>query len=148
MTDARQAASRRAVLFGATAIGLCAVWTRTADAEEATLTPDAALAKVQSGEILLIDVRTPDEWARTGLPEGGTALDMRRDDFTQALLALAEGQTDRPIALICASGGRSGHMTRELSRAGFTRIIDVPEGMLGSRAGPGWLERGLPVTQP
>lgn len=148
MTDLRQSASRRAVLFGAAAMGLCAFGIRPAAAEEATLTPDAALAKAQSGEILLIDVRTSDEWARTGLPEGGTALDMRRDDFTAGLLALAEGQTDRPIALICASGGRSGYMARELGRAGFTRIIDVPEGMLGSRAGPGWLGRGLPVTQP
>ncbi|MBZ8118456.1 rhodanese-like domain-containing protein [Roseovarius sp. LXJ103] len=148
MTKDRPAIGRRAVLFGAAAMGLGAFWTGPAEAEQATLTPDAALAKARSGEILLIDVRTPDEWARTGLPEGSSPLDMRRNDFTQALLALVEDQTDRPIALICASGGRSGHMTRALSRAGFTQVIDVPEGMFGSRAGPGWLERGLPLTQP
>lgn len=37
-------------------------------------------------------------------------------------------------------------MTERLRAAGFTQIIDVPEGMLGSGAGPGWLKRGLPVV--
>ena len=36
-------------------------------------------------------------------------------------------------------------MARRLSEAGFTQIIDVPEGMLGSAAGPGWLALDLPV---
>ena len=34
-----------------------------------------------------------------------------------------------------------------LREAGFTNIIDVPEGMLGSGAGPGWLKSGLPLTE-
>jgi len=35
---------------------------------------------------------------------------------------------------------------RVLEKAGFTRIVDIPEGMLGSSAGPGWLARDLPVV--
>jgi hypothetical protein len=38
-------------------------------------------------------------------------------------------------------------MSNLLENAGFTNIIDVPEGMMGSRAGPGWLKRGLPVVK-
>lgn len=39
-------------------------------------------------------------------------------------------------------------VARALSRYGYTRVYDVPEGMSGSRAGPGWLARGLPVIRP
>ena len=32
-----------------------------------------------------------------------------------------------------------------MTKAGFSNIIDVPEGMLGSAAGPGWLAADLPT---
>jgi rhodanese-related sulfurtransferase len=106
-----------------------------------------AHAQALAGTITLIDIRRPDEWARTGVPEGGVALDMRRDDFIEALLAEVSGAKDAPIALICARGVRSRGMSQRLKQAGFTQIIDVPEGMLGSGAGPGWIKRGLPVIE-
>lgn len=108
-------------------------------------TPDAHAAAM-SGEVLLVDIRRPDEWERTGLGEGALPLDMRRADFTKALLAQTGGRTDVPVALICARGVRSRAMSARLFEAGFTRIIDVPEGMSGSGAGPGWLKRGLPTV--
>ena len=108
-------------------------------------TPDAHRAAV-SGEIVLVDIRRPDEWARTGVGEGAVTIDMRRDDFTDVLLQHTAGRTDAPVALICARGVRSRRMTERLTAAGFTTIIDVPEGMLGSGAGPGWLKRGLPTV--
>ncbi|MFD3190639.1 rhodanese-like domain-containing protein [Sedimentitalea sp. HM32M-2] len=97
-------------------------------------------------QVLLIDIRRPDEWRDTGLPRHAHALDMRRDDFGAALTALTAGDRARPIALICARGVRSARLARRLSNAGFDQIINVPEGMLGSPAGPGWLAAGLPVT--
>lgn len=108
-------------------------------------TPDAHSAAL-SGEVVLIDIRRPDEWQRTGVGQGAVPLDMRRDDFTDALLVQTAGRTDVPIALICARGVRSRGMTARLTAAGFTNIIDVPEGMLGSGAGSGWLKRGLPTV--
>ena len=119
----------------------------TADAsgEGMLSTPDAHAAAL-SGDIVLVDIRRPDEWDRTGLGEGALPIDMRRDDFIDALLAHTDGRTDVPVALICARGVRSRNMTRRLQGAGFTAIIDVPEGMLGSGAGPGWLKRGLPIV--
>ena len=47
---------------------------------------------------------------------------------------------------MCARGVRSRRLTARLTEAGFTNIIDVPEGMLGSSAGPGWLKNDLPTT--
>jgi len=113
-----------------------------------TLTAPQAHDKAQSGTITLIDIRRPDEWAATGSAAGAIRLDMRRADFTDALTAAVGGARDAPIALICARGVRSARLGNALRTAGFTRIIDVPEGMLGSSAGPGWIGRGLPVEQP
>lgn len=99
------------------------------------------------GEILLIDIRRPDEWQATGSPASGHRLDMRREDFTEALLELTGGAMDTRVALICMRGVRSSRMTNRLTEAGFTNIIDVPEGMLGSGAGPGWINARLPVDR-
>lgn len=101
----------------------------------------------QDGEIFLIDIRRPDEWKKTGSGEGAKRLDMRRKDFVVALDAVTGGDRTQPIALICARGVRSAYMTNRLAAAGFTNIIDVPEGMVGSGAGPGWIKRGLPLVR-
>lgn len=103
------------------------------------------LASAQA--ITLVDIRRPDEWAATGSGAGAVRLDLRRRDFVSALRALVDGDTSAPIALICARGVRSLYTSRQLAKAGFTNIIDIPEGMMGSRAGPGWLKRGLPVVR-
>ncbi len=97
------------------------------------------------GDILLVDIRTPNEWQASGVAEGAVPLDMRRDDFEAALGDLVDGDQGAAIALICARGVRSARLTNRLIEAGFTNIIDVPEGMLGSAAGPGWVRAGLPV---
>ena len=117
-----------------------------AENTDATMSPLQVHQAAVAGEVLLIDIRRPEEWAQTGVGEGAIPLDMRRRDFENALTEAADGDTARPIALICARGVRSRRMTERLRAAGFTQIIDVPEGMLGSGAGPGWLERGLPVV--
>lgn len=143
--------SRRAagIVAGAALIGgglFAAQWFNIgASAEGALSAPQAHTAAV-SGDIVLIDIRRPDEWARTGVPEGALALDMRREDFTDMLLAKLDGDRSMPVALICARGVRSRRLSERLIVAGFTSILDVPEGMLGSGAGPGWLDRGLPVV--
>lgn len=150
--------SRRQLLLGLGGIGLGGVglaaglgayWWRSqpVDHDHPRLTPAAAFAAAKAQEITLIDIRTPREWRQTGLPVGAIAIDMRRDDFLQALSVAVAGDLARPVALICARGVRSARMTRVLAAAGYSRIIDVPEGMLGSASGPGWIAADLPVTQ-
>jgi len=120
----------------------------TADVVGTDLTAPQAWQAAARGDITLVDIRRSDEWRRTGVPQGAVALDLRRPDFVEALLAQTAGQKDTPVALICARGVRSGRLAARLREAGFSRIIDVPEGMLGSGAGPGWIARGLPVVKP
>ena len=105
-----------------------------------------AYAAAKSQDLLLVDIRRPDEWEATGIGAGATPIDMRRDDFIAALDQLTSGDRSTPVALICARGVRSKHLGKALKDAGYLRVIDVPEGMLGSFAGPGWLKTGLPVT--
>ncbi|RLK10078.1 rhodanese-like domain-containing protein [Ruegeria conchae] len=102
--------------------------------------------QVRQGDIVLIDIRTPREWRATGIGEGAHPLDMRRKDFVPVLDQLLEGDRTVPVALICARGVRSARLSNQLTEAGFTNVIDVPEGMLGSAAGPGWVRAGLPVN--
>ncbi|NJM82953.1 MAG: hypothetical protein HC844_11045 [Tabrizicola sp.] len=40
---------------------------------------------------------------------------------------------------------RSRKLAAALKDAGYTGIVDVGEGMLGSGSGAGWIARGLPV---
>ncbi len=104
-----------------------------------------ALAKV--GTVKLIDIRSPDEWRQTGIGEGAVKISMHEPGFISRVDALLDGDRSRPIALICARGNRSRRMKSLLNEAGFTNVINVSEGMLGSEAGAGWLKRKLPVNE-
>ncbi len=132
-----------AVVFG---FGLRQYLLTPEDFSGGALTVAEAHVQATEGKVLLIDIRRPDEWHATGIGEGAHPLDMRREDFAEALADLAGGDRNRPIALICARGVRSARLANRLSAVGFGNIIDVPEGMLGSRAGPGWVRSDLPVT--
>ena len=112
-----------------------------------SLTVSEAHESAMSGDVLLVDIRTPREWRATGVGEGAVLLDMRRDDFVAELEKAVNGQKDAPVALICARGVRSARMSNKLTQAGFTNVIDVPEGMLGSKDGPGWVKAGLPIEK-
>ncbi|MBB5721104.1 rhodanese-related sulfurtransferase [Loktanella ponticola] len=111
------------------------------------LTATEAHAMAASGKITLIDIRRADEWAATGTGEGAHRIDLRADDFSKRVQQAADGDLTAPIALICARGVRSARVANQLITYGFTNIIDVPEGMLGSAAGPGWIARGLPLVK-
>lgn len=146
------APSRRTVLAGAVAAAAlatgAAVTIRRDRFDGTRMSPTEVLDAVRAGEILLLDIRRPDEWDETGIGEGAHPIDMRRDDFEAELTMLTGGRKNTPVALICARGVRSDRMGARLAEEGFTRIVDVPQGMLGSPAGPGWLELDLPVVRP
>jgi rhodanese-related sulfurtransferase len=118
------------------------------------LTPADAKVRAAAGELTIVDVRLPVEWAETGLPEGSEGVSLQdpatlevRPGFVDDVLRAVGGERDRPIALICARGNRSALATALLARAGFTQVHDISEGVLGGSNGPGWLARDLP-TEP
>lgn len=118
----------------------------TAETGDGAINVTEAHAAAIAGDIVLVDIRRPDEWARTGVGAGAIPLDMRDDAFIDKLHNVVKNDRSTPVALICARGVRSRGLAQRLRQAGFTHILDVPEGMLGSGAGPGWLRAGLPVV--
>lgn len=124
----------------------CLLFSRAVWAGPDLSAPDA-YAAVKEGKVRLIDIRTPQEWRQTGVaPEAGR-VDFHRGPqvLLKDVLELVDGNRDAPIALICRTGNRTAQAQKFLQSQGFTRVYNIPEGMAGSAAGPGWLKRGLPV---
>ena len=94
----------------------------------------------------LLDIRSRGEWRETGVALGAWPVSMHEKGFPTRLMAARDLAGERPVALICATGGRSRAVLQALNRAGYAGFVDVSEGMLGSRAGPGWIAAGLPVV--
>jgi rhodanese-related sulfurtransferase len=118
------------------------------------ITPRAAHRDAAAGELTIVDVRLPMEWAKTGLPENARGVSLQdpetfkvRAGFVADLLAAVGADKTAEIALICASGSRSSFAQQLLKTEGFTNVHDISEGMLGGPTGPGWLARELP-TEP
>ncbi|MDX1782459.1 MAG: rhodanese-like domain-containing protein [Thalassovita sp.] len=115
-------------------------------AETAVLTPEDAHEGVKAGNLLLVDIRTPEEWQQTGVAEGAWPIDMRRKDFGPILLALLERNPSHRVAVICRTGNRSGYLVDVLRKNGINDVLDVSEGMVGGRNGQGWIKTGLPTV--
>lgn len=113
---------------------------------QSTLSAAEANAQVQAGQMILIDVRTPQEWQQTGVAEGAWPLDMTQPDFGGWLMAAIERNPDRKIAIICRTGNRTGRLMQALAQNGIDGVLDVSEGMAGGPRGTGWIPAGLPIT--
>ncbi len=118
-----------------------------AAAEPQTMSAPEALDAAASGDVVLVDIRSREEWQETGLAEPALPISMHEGGFVQKLLQAMGGDPGRRVALICATGGRTRYVQNVLASNGFSNGIDVAEGMMGSPAGPGWLKRGLPVKR-
>lgn len=101
-----------------------------------------AQKKAQRREVLLVDVRTPGEWAETGMPSPSVGLTLQRADFLDELARLTGGDRTRPVAFICRSGNRSGVAARQAMKAGYSQVYNVLGGMSG---GAGWISERLPI---
>ncbi|MGL4495057.1 MAG: rhodanese-like domain-containing protein [Beijerinckiaceae bacterium] len=115
------------------------------------ITPREAHERAARGELVLVDIRTPEEWRETGLAEHALPIDMNDRAFIDKLKAAraAKGGAgqDRPVALICRTANRSRAVQDALLKAGYTAIIDVKGGMAGNLTTKGWIAEGLPVKR-
>jgi len=137
--------SRRHFLAGATLAVLAtpsALWAQQAEIWSAKDAHDS----LTNDLIRLVDVRSREEWADTGVAQGAWPISLHEDRFPERLFAAREVADSRPVAMICATGGRTGYVMRSLREAGYSGFIDVSGGMLGSPHGPGWIAMGLPIV--
>jgi rhodanese-related sulfurtransferase len=102
------------------------------DATFETWTPEEVFEACRKGEIVVIDVRTPQEYMFEHV-EG--ALLMPMPFFKPEMLP---GQTEKRIVLHCGSGVRSEKMARLAMERGLNRIAHM-EGGFGA-----WKEKKLP----
>lgn len=113
-------------------------------AAEKLSAPDA-LAQATAGELVLIDIRRPSEWRESGVASVAVPLSMHEKGFVEGLAKLQSDNPEKRIALICATGGRTAFLQKELAKRGLGDVIDVSEGMFGDGEAAGWLKRGLPI---
>lgn len=118
----------------------------TAHAEPDISAPQA-FERAKEGKLLIIDVRTPEEWRETGVIPAARRVDFYRGPqvMLKSVLEMVGGDKNTPVAVVCHSGSRSSEAQRFLQAQGFTKVYNLKEGMAGSAAGPGWLNRQLPL---
>ena len=110
------------------------------------LSSEQAFEKSNDKSLILIDIRRTDEWQKTGIPQTAIALTMDNPDFMQTLENLTNNDKNKPLAIICAAGGRSARMCQILQSEGYNFIFDVAEGVSGGQFGIGWIQKNLPVV--
>lgn len=115
-------------------------------ADTPILSATEAQTKLADGTVVMLDIRSRQEWQQTGIAEGAWPVSMHEPDFGQRLQAILQEVGADRVALICATGGRTGHVTSILRQNGIEGVIDVSEGMMGNPRGPGWIARGMPVV--
>ena len=115
-------------------------------AAETMSAPDA-LKGVEAGSMVLLDIRTPQEWKETGIASVAIPLTMHNREFLDGFQKIVAENKGKKIGIICATGGRTQWLQAELKKRGLPPVIDVSEGMMGSKAGPGWIARGLAIKK-
>mgnify|MGYP000134804101 CR=1 FL=1 len=139
-------------LIGVFLLGACLlIFSAIAGAQnpEAEISAADTYELMQQGDLTLIDIRRPEEWRQTGVAQGAKRINMLHpkglQGFAQAVYDAVGGDLDAPIALICRTGSRTSRIQPILAQVGFTNVRHVPEGTLGNRTTPGWIEQGLPI---
>jgi len=90
-----------------------------------------AWVKDHQAEVMLVDVREPDELCgELAMIRGAATIPLN-----QLPGPLADVPRDRPVVIVCRSGGRSGKAALQLVALGFTRVASMRGGMLAWRAG-------------
>lgn len=140
---------RRLALVLILAVPAAPLWATAAIAGP-QIDPVEAHKLSQAGEVLLVDVRSPKEWQDTGTPQGAQLITMHGkrgvDGFVEAVETALKGDKSKPVALICAAGGRSSYLQRQLEARGFKAVYDVEAGVVGGLMSKGWKKRGLPMN--
>lgn len=117
------------------AVSSCSQSAPSTDREALTASPDDQIissvdsrgAKAlldEKKDIILIDVRTPEEYAEGHL-EGAINIDFQDPTFAEQLRQL---EPEQKYMLYCVVGGRSGKSQKIMEEMGFKEVYNVSEG--------------------
>ncbi|HCK05620.1 MAG TPA: rhodanese-like domain-containing protein [Flavobacteriaceae bacterium] len=82
---------------------------------------------IQGKEVILVDVRTPEEYAE-GFIEGAINIDYF--DQQSFIKQISELDKKEPVYLYCRSGNRSMKAARQLVTLGFEKVYDLAGGYM------------------
>ena len=103
------------------AIGACDSGEASSDPGAYTVKPEAAVAMIDEGERVVIDVRTPAEFAEAHIA-GALNIDVDGADFADQI---AELDPEEPHLVYCRSGNRSAVAAEQMVDAGIKDIADA-----------------------
>jgi rhodanese-related sulfurtransferase len=102
---------------------------------KATLEPKAFNEQVQSGQGILLDVRTPEEY-QEGLLADAQNIDYKNTSFEESLEQLDK---DKTYYVYCKAGVRSEKAVELMQKKGFTSVYHMKGGI------DAWKKEGLPL---
>ncbi len=108
--------NKRLVLLGAVVAGVVLLAMRG----QSTLPPEQARAYLKAGAVL-VDVRTPEEFAAQSLP-GALNIPL---DRVQSDIANLVADKSTVVLLHCRTGRRSGIAEKELRALGYTNAFNI-----------------------
>lgn len=92
---------------------------------------------IHSGNGIVLDVRTPQEYSR-GHIANSTLISISDRDFVNKVSLL---QKDKPIYIYCLTGSRSRVAANYLAKIGFANVYNLTHGILD------WQRNNLPIVQ-
>ena len=93
--------------------------------------------KMKSKDVIIIDVRTPQEYTQGHLPKAQNIPLQELNSRMEEIII----HKDKDIYLVCASGRRSHSATQTLKKTGFSKAKNV---LGGTR---GWQAKGYPTEK-
>lgn len=102
-----------------------------------SIAPAAFQQELNRGKVILLDVRTPAEFARGHLA-GAVNLDYYDPGFKAKLKAYVTG---KPVLVYCAVGGRSAKAAQWLQELKAPKVLNLAGGYTA------WTQAGLPVQK-
>ena len=109
--------------------------TRTAVTQ---IDPATAHDLLRKKQIVLVDVRTENEW-QSGVAKGAHTVTLGDPRMVDTIYGFLKEDETKPVAVICRSGMRSGRAAKLLVQAGFTNVSNVKGGMMA------WAAANLPT---
>ena len=104
-----------------------------------TVDPGSAADTIAANpEVIVLDIRTPEEYA-AGIIDGAVNIDFYATDFADQLDALDK---DAEYVVYCRSDNRSGQAMDVFADLGFETVTEIDGGIVA------WYESGLPVVSP
>jgi len=99
--------------------------------------PEEALGIIKSGDVVVIDVRTPEKFLGGHIP-GAKNIDIKEATFEEKISELDRSTN---YVINCQMGGRSARATAKMDELGFKNVKNLLGGITA------WGSAGLPIEK-